>query len=580
MKKNLALTILIVFLLVSCSPTSPQVSPPVEQVTTTESAPEAAPVSVATEKTETEQPISEKPTEVNTEAQEQPAEFVIGEGRQLIILTPGDPPGLDPQSTSGVGVDVVFDMYNTLIAYNIDYENETYIEGEFIPEIAESWEVADDKKSITFHINPNAKFWDGNSITAEDVRFSIERSIDGAVGWGKTQLNTGGITSSDQAEVIDDLTVRINFPDGLNRYSIRNFAGISLTIVSKDYILANATSDDPYAANHLKQNPMGSGPYKFESWTSGESIILSAWEDYWGDIKPYYSGLNWRIVPDSQTRMLLMKSGEADIGDVAPQDLVQLEGDPNIRIISVPRNQDILTFRWNPTQPPFDDPNIRKAIIKAIPYDTIINDVLFGYGTRVKNLIGVSSYGYKELPLYETNLEEAKQLVQDSKYPTGAKFTLVVSTSFPERIAAAVHIQSALREIGIEMEIEQVPYAAYFDRASKKEYSVNLHAMGPWWSDSLYYAYWMFHTDSATNYISFSDPELDEAAKSALMVPYDDLATYDELARIVYDDTLIAEYIAAPLYQTNWTMAVKSDIKDIIYYGWARIEHVHLRPVE
>ena len=171
--------------------------------------------------------------------------------------------------------------------------------------------------------------------------------------------------------------------------------------------------------------------------------------------------------------------------------------------------------------PPFDDIRIRRAIIKAIPYKTILDETVYGFGTPVKSLIGIKTYGFKEHPLFETNIEEAKKLVTESKYADGsAKFTLVVSTSFPERIAAAVHIQSALREIGITMDIQQVPYAAYLDRATKREYAVNLHAMGPYWNDALYWAYWMFYSDSSTNYINYKNEALDEATVKALTVPW------------------------------------------------------------
>jgi peptide/nickel transport system substrate-binding protein len=501
-------------------------------------------------------------------------------GGRLVILEPGDPPGLDPQSTSGIGVPIDFDIYSTLITYKIDYEKGLADQEKYEPELAESWKIAPDRKSITFVLRRDAKFSDGSLVTAEDVAYSIKRAIDGKLGWGRTQLASGGVTSPDQVQVVDPRTVRVNFPNGLNRYSLRNFGTISTTVVSKKYCEAHATSDDPYAGKYMQKNPMGSGAYTLVSWKSGESVVLKARPDYWGEPKPSYTEIYYRIVPDSQTRMLLMKSGEADIvAGLTPKDWLELKSAPNIQVVSVPRNQDILTFRWNPTVPPFDDIKIRRAIIKAIPYKTILDETVYGFGTPVKSLMGLKTYGFKEYPLFQTNAEEAKRLVKESKYADGsAKFTLVVSTSFPERIAAAVHIQSALREIGITMDIQQVPYAAYFDRATKREYAVNLHSMGPWWNDALYWAYWMFYSDSSTNYINYKNAIVDEASVKALTVPPEDAATYDKLMKQVFDDTLVADAIAAPLYQVNWTIAVKKGIGNVIYWPWAQMEHTYLRP--
>ena len=501
-------------------------------------------------------------------------------GGRLVILEPGDPPGLDPQSTLGNGVPICFDLYSTLITYKIDYEKGFADQERYDPELAESWTVSPDRKSITFKLRVDATFSEGSPVTAEDVAFSIKRAVDGKLGWGRTQLASGGVTSPDQAQVVDPRTVRVNFPNGLNRYSLRNFGTVSATIVSKTYVEKHATPDDPYAGKFMQRNPMGSGAYTLSSWKSGESIVLKARSDYWGSPKPHYNEVYYRIIPDSQTRMLLMKSGEGDIvAGLAPKDWLELKSNPNIQVVSVPRNQDILAFRWNPTAPPFDDIKIRRAIIKAIPYKTILDETVYGFGTPVKSLVGIKTYGFKEHPLFETNIEEAKKLVKESKYADGsARFTLVVSTSFPERIAAAVHIQSALREIGITMDIQQVPYAAYLDRATKREYAVNLHAMGPYWNDALYWAYWMFYSDSSTNYINYKNEALDQATVKALTVPMEDAATYDRLLKEVFDGTLIADAVAAPLYQVNWTIAHKKGIGDIICWPWAQMEHTYLRP--
>jgi peptide/nickel transport system substrate-binding protein len=501
--------------------------------------------------------------------------------RQLVFLVPSSPPGLDPQSASGIAGDVSFDIYNTLISYEIDEQQGIADQNSYVPELAESWEIAPDNRSVTFTLRPDVTFSDGSPVTAEDVRFSLERAVVGNLGWGTTQLATGNITSADQLEAIDDRTFRVTYPDGMSRYAFRNFGTMSLTVMSKKYVQEHATEDDPYAGKFMQREPMGSGPYVLESWNPGESLAMKARTDDWTGDEPYYTQVIYRFVPDNQTRLLLMQSGQADIvQDLTPKDWQLLQQDPNLKVISVPRNQDVVVLRWNPTVEPFDDPKIREAIIKAMPYQAIIDQVLYGFGTGVKNLIGVTTYGYEELPIYETDVEAARALVQESKYPDSAQFTLLVNSDQPDRVSTAVLIQSALRDIGIGMEIEQLPLAAYQERCNARDLSVNLHSMGPWFNDALYWAYWMFESSSATNYTGYSNPDLDAAVQEALFIPQEEREQYDPLLQRVIYDYLIQDAVAAPLYQVNWTIAAKKNIDNLIYWPWARIEAKDVRPAD
>jgi peptide/nickel transport system substrate-binding protein len=545
-------------------------------------APAAAPKADA-KPTEAPKPAAEaKPAAPAPEAKPAApaAKVATASGQRLVVLVPSSPPGLDPQSASGIAGAVSFDTYSTLISFEINEQTGVADQNKYVPELAESWEIAPDRKSVTFKLRPDATFTDGSPVTAEDVRFSFERSIKGKLGWGTTQLAAGNITSVEQLQAVDDRTFRVTYPDGMGRYSFRNFGTVSLTVMSKKYIEANATADDPYAGKHVQRQPMGSGNYVVDSWNPGEALVLKAKADHWSKVTPAYAEIMYRFVPESQTRLLLLKSGQADIAQgLAPKDWQQLRDDPSIQVRSVPRNQDTLVLRWNPTIAPFDDPNIREAIVKAIPYRAIIDQTVYGFGTEVKNLIGVNTYGYRPLPAFETNVEEARRLVKASKYLDSAQFSLLVNSDIPERVAAAVMIQSALRDIGIGMEIQQLPLAAYQERCNARQLPVNLHSMGPWFDDALYWAYWMFETSSATNYISYSNPTLDAAVKEALFIPQEDRAQYDPRLKAVIEDTLVKDHIAAPLYQVNWTIAAKKRIGNLIYWPWASFESKDLKPV-
>lgn len=501
-------------------------------------------------------------------------------GRELVSLIPSDPIGFEPQDPCDQVL--CYDLYSQLIGYKVDYDHGSFFENQYVPEAAESWEVAPDSHSVTFHIRKDATFWDGSPLTAEDVYWSFERSLVGKVGGGRFQLSIGAILSMDQVELVDKYTIRFNFPNGMNRFSMKTFAQREGSILSKAYGTAHATSSDPYATQTYVNQPMGSGPYKFVSWTHDQSVVFEAWKDYWGDPKPYFKGITFRIVPDSHTRALAVASGDADIArGLPPRELAALKSNPDVRVVSVPKFQDVVALRMNPTVPPFDDPNIRKAIIKAIPYDAIAQDVLMGYGTRSKNLIGVDSYGYKELPVFETDLEEAKSLVQASKYAgKNIEFTLWMPSEAVEDNDAAVLIQDNLNQIGIHMNIKKIVNATYVDRAIKKDEQnmpIEIRGMGPVFRDALYYAYWMWNSNSPTNYVNYKNPAIDQETTDALAVLPEDTAAYDSLLGKVFDDTLVADSIAAPLYQKNWSHVVRSDIQNLIYLGGNGFETVYLR---
>lgn len=511
----------------------------------------------------------------------QSATLAPAAAQMLVVAVPDDPEGLDPLRTYTFGREISSNIYSRLITSEVDLEAHSYKPDDLVGDLAESWEIAPDRSSITFRIKSNATFADGSPVTANDVVYSFKRML----ALRGFQSNAGGEFSEEQYEIVDPLTARIKFgapgsKDAMTRWSLMNWWMGMSAIVSEKYVSAHATADDPWGVQFMQRNPMGSGPYTVASWTPGQSIVLKARDDYWGGAKPAYTDINYRIIPDSETRLLLLKSGQADIVYYpSPSQLKDIESDPNLQVISVPAAQEVVALRMDVTKPPFDDINIRKAIIKAIPYEAIIKQTVFGYGTRIKAPIGISAYGYKEYPLYETDIEEARKLVAASKYAGNVpSFELVIPTRYPQRVAAAVLIQAALADLGIDMQIRQLPYNSYWDRCQKDKYAINVHTMQPFFNDALYWAYWMFHSASPTNCAALKSAALDDATMKSFAVPVEDRATYDELLKIVVDDVLVGEAVVAPLYQDHWNIAAKKNIEGFVYWPWLSLQYSFLKP--
>ncbi len=503
----------------------------------------------------------------------------VGSGPRFIYLHREYPATLDPQNTSAFVGQLAMELFDTLVTYEIDPETGIADQTSIVPRLATSWEISDDNTTLTFNLSPDARFWDGSPVTADDVYWSIERALVGRMGWGTTQIETGGIFSVDQLEVVDPQTLRITYPDGLGRYALRNFASMSLTVMSKAACEAGRAEGDPWCVEWIKSNAMGSGPYMLGEQRSGEYIVAVANTDYWGEAKPYYSEIMFQVVPDVQARMLLLESGEAQFAaNLTPNEFSVLQNSPNAKVFSVPSQQDVAVLRWKPDFPPFDDPKIREAVIKAIPYDRIVNEVCRGFCTPVQNIVGVNTPGYTPDPLFATDLEAARALVAESSYGTNVPSFEVPLVQDSTHMAAGILIQDALRAIGIDMQIRPLTQNAFDELAwGQRALNVSIHSMGPWWNDFMYWAYWMYRTDSATNHIQFSNATLDENVLAALLIPQENEADYMVLQDEVLD-ILNGDRMAAPLYQVNWNAAVSSQVCNINKFPWGTIAFSWLRP--
>ncbi|NLG99994.1 MAG: ABC transporter substrate-binding protein [Chloroflexi bacterium] len=585
MKRKITMLLMVlVLILASCTTAKP--APGQETEPTVVEGSQQEPVAEPNEAASGEQPVDEQPAAEQPAASKPAGSWVsldlapdeVGSGPRIINLYADYPWTLDPQNTSSFAGVLSLQFFDTLVTYEVNPETGIADQTKIVPELAESWEISDDNKVLTFHLNKNAKFWDGTPVTAEDVYWSIQRALEGRMGWGTTQIETGGIYEVSQMEVVDPYTFRVTYPNGLGRYSLRNFASMSLTVMSKKACEENRTDSDPWCVEWIKKNVMGSGPYMLGDYKDGEYMVVKANKDYWGPVKPYFSEIVFQVVPDPQTRMMLMQGGEADIAFMGIKEYAALKNDSNVTVFTVPQQQDTTVMRWRTDVPPFDDIKIREAVIKAIPYERIVNEVCLGFCTPVKNLVGVNTLGYYEEPLFETDIEAAKQLVAESSYAGKQIPSFEVPLSEQSmHVNTAVIIQDALREIGLDMKIKPITSAAFDELAwDKRSLEVSIHSMQPWWNDFMYWAYWMYHTNSATNHIQFSNEMLDKSVMQAMLIPQENVDEYMALQTPVLD-LLINERLATPLYQTNWTVAQSNNICNMNYFPWAQIGLEYLR---
>src|SRR5690625_186134 len=313
-----------------------------------------------------------------------PADWAMAEGREgsLRVLSEGAPNSFDSFSV-GVNrnaIQVTWNVYDRLVkfAYEDRGDGTAYYDYfDIQPELAESYEVSDDRKSITFHIRKDAIFHDGSPITAEDVKWSLDRVVASPI--GLAQFRTGSMTEPDQFVIVDEHTLRVDLPQP-DRFALPNLALTYPIIVNRKLALEHATESDPWASEWLKNNPAGGGAYRIAQADIGERILFERFDEWKSGRLPEFAQVLWQTVPAAESRVASLSKGDTDIAqDLAPKDVVELQKNDDLKVVGVPTS----TFHFigmNNQIAPFDDLKVRQAIAHALPYDAMFNAALHGRG--------------------------------------------------------------------------------------------------------------------------------------------------------------------------------------------------------
>src|ERR1700712_268843 len=280
---------------------------------------------------------------------------------------------------------VSLSTYDRLVSFGRKQLNGKWVFdlGTITGELAESYDVSPDGLKMTFRLRKDAKFQDGSPVTAEDVKWSLDRVVTAPV-LGKAQLLTGSMTSADQFKVIDPLTIEVTLPKP-DKLALPNLATVYPIIFNSKVAKSHATADDPWALAWLKENTAGSGAYKIETFKPGEQVIMSrneAWNRGTADKAAFFKRVIVQSVPEPATRANLVERGDADIVvDLQASDVQSLESKGTLKVISTPQYNSVTFISMNNRIPPFDNVNVRRAIAYALPYDDMFKAALFGRGT-------------------------------------------------------------------------------------------------------------------------------------------------------------------------------------------------------
>ena len=375
----------------------------------------------------------------------------------LSVGIPWDPPTLDPHASSTTpSVNNLTPVYETLVVYGEDQKIQ--------PLLAESWKQLDDLH-WQFNLRKGVKFHNGEEMKASDVVYSMTRAT------GPKGANVSYIMRAidpKECKVVDDYTVIIGTHKPFTPL-IGYLPYIGAAIVSEKEF----TTDEEKAS----QNPVGTGPFKFVSWTKNDRCVYERNEDYWGE-KPAYKNLIIRTIVEANSRVIELESGNIDIAYAIPaKDVPRLESNPNTKI----ERNDSTLFEYigmNAEKEPFNNPEFRKAIDLAIDEQAVVDAVYMGNARYTPTSVTPNMPYYDDSdvkPQYDP--EQAKAILKKLGIPEGTTYRFTIYDD-QFKIDAATVIQSMLNAVGLNIEIQVLEQATFWTTVESGDSEMFISAWG------------------------------------------------------------------------------------------------------
>ncbi|MGA7041758.1 MAG: ABC transporter substrate-binding protein [Pseudolabrys sp.] len=497
----------------------------------------------------------------------------------LLIVSESGPNNLDIHGvgTNVPGYEVSWNCYDRLISHEMKTGpngQPYYDKNKFKPELAEDMNIGD--MSVTFKLKKKAIFQDGTPVTAKDVKWSLDRAVS-VGGFPTFQMGAGSLTKPEQFVAVDDDTFRVDFARK-DRLTVPDLAVIVPCVVNSELVKKHATEKDPWGMEFTKQNTAGSGAYKVASWVAGTEVVLERNDAWMGGPLPKTKKIIWRMVPSAGNRRALLERGDADISyDLPNKDFVELKQDGKLTIVSTPYSNGIQYIGMNVKNPPFDNIKVRQAVAYAIPYQKIMDAVLFGLA---KPLFGAvpdapTEVAWPQPHKYNTDIAKAKALMAEAGYPNGFDTTLSFDLGFAGvNEPLCVLTQESLAQIGIRTTINKVPGANWRTELNKKTLPLYTNVFSGWLDYPEYFFIWCYHgKNSIFNTMSYQSKTTDDFIDGAVnAAATGDNATYDMDVK-GFVDTAYADMPRVPLYQPYVNVAMQKNVSGYAYWFHRRLDY-------
>ena len=437
----------------------------------------------------------------------------------LIEVGEHGPNSLDPMTPAANELSqlVAWQIYDRLVTHamkTLPDGKVMYDATKLEPELATSWEVSDDGKTMIFHLRKDASFHDGSPVTAADVKWSFDRAI-AAGGFPAIQMAAGSYTDPNSFSVVDDHTFKISL-SAPNKLAMPDLAVPVPDIVNSKLALAHATTEDPWALNWTRDHDAGGGPFKVSSWKAGDQIVFDRFDDWKSGPTPQLKRVVYREIESAGTRRALLEKGDVDVSvGLPPKDYAELAAEGKVNVIGTLMQNEMFHVDMNVTMKPFDDKRVRQAIAYALPYDAIMKQALYERAVAMYGADPAAAYPpiWPTASPYKTDLDKAKALLTSAGYPDGFKTELFIDMSQSTiQEPMALLIQEQLKKLGIEVNITKIPGSEWFAKMGSKSMPMDINYFYGWLDYPEYFYFWTYDgkNNSVFNTPNYVNPDLDK----------------------------------------------------------------------
>ena len=444
---------------------------------------------------------------------------------------------LDPHQTVAAGTrEVLFNIFEGLVKPNSD--------GEMIPAVAEKYTLSEDGTTYTFTLREGVKFHNGQTVTAEDVVYSINRCA--AVPEGQEKPLVAAFSAIKSVEALDEKTVAVT----IAQRDLEFISYMTAAIIPADY-------------ENQDTAPVGTGPFKFVSRTPQQDFVIERFEDYWG-APAWLDKVTYKICENADALVMNLNGGSIDLcAHLTSAQASQLN--QNFQVLEGTMNL-VQAIYLNNQAKPFDNQLVRQALCYAIDRQGIMDMVADGHGTAVGSSIypAFTKYFLPELvDKYPHDVAKAKELLAQAGYPDGFDMTISVPNNYQPHMDTAEVVAEQLREAGINVTIQPVEWSTWLDTIyNGRQFQatvVGVDAANMTARAMLE----RFTSDYGKNFINYNNPEYDALFQKAINAQ--DEATQTDLYKQM--ETMLADTAANVYIQDLCDLvAMRQDLGGLKFY--------------
>lgn len=493
-----------------------------------------------------------------------------GKPQYLNIAITTDPATLDVQKTTG-DYDIPMNIYDRLIdCLTVDGEPK------LVPGLAKSWDISEDGLVYTFHLRDDVKFHNGEMFEADDVKFTIERMMNpeneclntwffDMIKGAEARWN-GEADEVEGVKVIDEHTVEITLEYAFGGF-LANISSTPCAIYNRE---ATEAAGDQFGVDPTVT--VGSGPFIAKEWTLNDKIVLDTNPDYWQEPSKL-AGIVYKNIPDEETQRMEFEAGNIDIffaSNAISQVKYFQESETWKDCIHAVREAGSYFYLPNLSMEPYNDVNVRKAIASAIDKQLLIDTIYEGFGFVSHGMLVDGILGYNpELESMPYDPEAAKEYLKAAGYGPGElKIAFMMDMGTGTEYKMNIAIQDMLKQVGIEMELQQTDDAAYYQNRLDCAIPMERNC---WWvdyndPDNVLYSYFSRRAQEGNSVGCTDEWVFDMLDKARREVDADKrLKMYQEI-----EAYLVENVYFIPIFQPQLTVITQPNISNYTpaWNGW------------